>query len=703
MLNEKEDISLENTLASNFENTTPLVTPSVDIQLDSASKLPEQSEENKTTPTPEATLSETISSEVSPQSEKSDTSDISNLASELQKPTAEVSLETKPTSDAETERKNVEKVASSETTAQDIDYSTYTKAELLKAITELSQQKNIKATHAQIKKMRLAFEVIINTERALAFEAHLKAGGDAADFQYNPQDEERDTFFKLYKQVQAAKAKQIAQLREERAANTKAKFELLDQFRKLIEQEDNQNLFNEFRILQKQWNSIGKVEPDKALELKENYKALIKQFYDKQSIYAELRDLDMKRNLDKKLHICERAEQLVQEPSIKKAIAELNKLHEEFKATGPVPKGEQKKIWQRLKNASDAIYQRKREYIAERERIIAEALEKKKNLLEKIQPYKDFNTDKLTVWNEKTRELIEIQKEWDAIPRISKSKAGELNKEFWAIFKQFFNTKNAFLRALDKQRANNYKLKLALCEQAEALIADEQADSKEVAEKLKQLQIEWKKIGPAPVKQQEIIYERFKKACDSFFEKRRNQIISSEKQYELNLKAKQELCKKIDATNIESAEQVTIFDEFINEWKSIGFVPKKNMKEILQRFEIAMYRLIERAKGLSNSEKKQMRFDLQLKLSESGIDKDFSKKAGQKESILKRKIAKLENDIATLKNNLGFLQNSKSSSAEKLRQDMNAKIAESENELALLKNQLKLLQSKLGEKTEKKV
>ncbi|MDX2303164.1 MAG: DUF349 domain-containing protein [Microscillaceae bacterium] len=566
------------------------------------------------------------------------------------------------------------------------DYANYNKEDYLALIQKLSEEPDYRKFAPILKEIKPLFDELVNHEKQQARLKYLEDGGEEEGFEFK-EDQTTIHFYKLYNDIQKDRTAQIAKVEAEKENNHKRKNDILEKIRALTESEESQASIEELKKLQDEWKLIGPVPGQHNRNLWASYNALIDLFYDKRSIYFELKELDRKKNLATKLSLCEKAEKLVEYESIKQAIKELNELHEEFKHVGPVPKEEQDALWQRFKAASDRVYDKKRDFIKQREDEKSENYTKKLELCDQIAPFTEFQSDKMTEWNAKTKEILQIQKDWEAIRFIPRDKIKDLSKQFWTPFKAFFNNKNAFIKTLDEEREANLQLKVALCEEADQLVNHSQEDGRTIADKLKDLQRKWKEIGPVPSKHRQSIYDRFKKTCDSFFERRRERYASQEKTYEDNLNLKETVCQKIDAYTLAEGENPEeVLEAFLEEWKNVGFVPKKDKRDIQKKFEDSLYAFIERL-NLNLNDQEKLNLNIEINLSK---ESPFAnKKLKQKESAIRRKITKLETDIDVLKNNIGFLANSKK--ADKLKESLEDQIKDTQKKLDVLKAQLNAL------------
>ena len=496
------------------------------------------------------------------------------------------------------------------------DYSGYGVTDFLKLLAELDKETDMRKVMPVLKRIKPSFDVLADNAREQALQAYKESSGDAEaeGFQYKG-DKNIKEFYKLFSQIQKNRAKQLAQLETEKLNNLKAKEGILDKIRELLANEETKQAIDDLKKLQTEWKSIGAVPPSQTHELWAKYDALTDKFYDNVKINRELADLDRKHNLTEKIKICEKAEKLVEQP-VSRAIKELNRLHEEYKQIGPAPKKEQEALWQRFKLASDRVYDMKRETSKVRDEQRKINLDEKNALAALLLPYTEFNTDRITEWNTKSQEIIEIQKKWEAIRDIPFENVKEASKNFWTPFKKFFTNKNNFLSILDEERHANLAKKIAICEETEALIAS-QEDPREIADTLKHLQAKWREIGAVAPKYRDSIFDRFKLTCDKFFNQRREQFNSQEKTYEDNLIAKKQICDKIKATNPPAGASPDdikpIIEEFLKEWRLIGFVPKKDKDTIQNRFDSELSAFVQRL-TFDESQKDQLQLHADLSL-----------------------------------------------------------------------------------------
>lgn len=566
------------------------------------------------------------------------------------------------------------------------DYSGLSKKELLAVVEGLQHEEDLRKVDAVLRQVKPVFDHIKEEERNEALHKFLDEGGEEADFDFR-YDEVSHRFENIYKALKDKRRKQHQDQEKAKEKNFEAKFSVLEKLRELVDAEETNTSINALKKIQEEWKAIGPVPASQARELYANYSALLDRFYNNRSIYFELKELDRKKNLEAKTEIVDKAEKLLEEESFNKAVKELNELHEEYKHIGPVPKEEQEALWNRFKSISDKIYSKRREYIEHMKTELDQNLVLKSKLAEEATAFASFNSDRIDDWNKKSQEIMELQQQWKSIGGIPRNKADEVTKQFWGSFKTFFSNKSQFFKGIEEKRAENLRLKTELCEKAEAL--QESDDFESTAETLKELQQQWRNIGPVPHKYKNSIYERFKAAVDHFFDRRRNQQSETEASYKENLKKKMELLDKMEELAKNKKGTQEDLENFKQAWDQIGFVPRKDINKVQKRFNEVSTSLIENSAEIEQAEKARVKLTFQVSTGRN--NPDAHRNLQMHESGLRKKIQNIENDLVLWRNNLEFFANSKN--ADKLRAEFNNKIEQAEQELGNLKEQLKIIHS----------
>ncbi len=600
--------------------------------------------------------------------------------------------EDKPNFAKKTKSKTTEPVAQEENDSEEVekddvanlDYSSLTKTQLVDEIKRLSDDVPIWKVDQYLKELKVAYNKYLDKERGAALEKFKGEGGIEVDFDYklDDLDNDFDAQFKLIKDKKTTYTREQARKKEE---NLVKKQEVLEKLRSFVDSEETSISFETFKAIQQEWKTVGPIPGTQAKSLWANYNALVDRFYDQRSIYFELKELDRRKNLEAKLELCEKAERLKGLESLKDAIKELNDLHNEFKHIGPVPQEEQEPLWQRFKAASDAVYARRKVYVEGLKESLEANLKLKEELVEAVAALENFESDRIKDWNQKTKALLEIQKNWEAVGGVPREKSKHINRAFWKSFKAFFANKRAFFKQLDSMRDENLKKKEALVEKALAL--KESTEWDKTANELKNLQTEWREIGPVPERNRNEIYSKFKAACDHFFEQRRANHKSSDSDYVKNLKEKRAICQEIEKLEKDQSENIEKFRELVTKFHEIGFVPKSAISGIRKKYDEAVKAFMEDNPNLSDAEKGELQIENQITQISNQPNADQA--LNRKEHSIKRQISKVENDIALFRNNMEFFADNKSTN--KLRDEVEEKIKAADDELINLKKQLKML------------
>lgn len=576
-----------------------------------------------------------------------------------------------------------EDVDNEENEYDSLDVEGASKEELLDWLKKIRKEENLRKVDHIFKEIGSHFETNFEEERKAALEEFLAVeGNEEGDFEFKGDEVDKE-FNALYEEQKHKRSHFFHQLEKQKEENLIKKTQILDMIREIVDGED-QTSFNKVKKLQEEWKNVGPVPGGQNRTLWANYHALMDRFYDQRTIYFELKDLDRKKNLEAKLELCEKAEALDASKDMKGAIVQLNELHEEFKHIGPVPKEDQEPLWQRFKAASDKVYEHRREYTEQQKEEFAENLVVKEGLAKKAEELTQFNSDRIKDWNKKTKELLALQKEWEACGGVPREKAKAVNKAFWGNFKKFYANKSKFFKSLDAQREDNLKKKQELVAKAAEL--KESSDWEKTANDFKKLQGDWKEVGPVPEKFRKSVYEEFKGHCDEFFEKRRGQNAEQNQEFIKNLEEKRAVLDQMD--DLAKADKIDLDKvyDLANSFSEIGLVPRNAVGKTLDKYD-AISKKILSSPNLSDAEKAELRihFDVcKLKNSPHG-----NQKINRKENSIKRKVMGLQNDINNWRTNMDFF--AKSKNADQLKKEIEEKIAAAEEELETLKRQLDYL------------
>ena len=466
----------------------------------------------------------------------------------------------------------------------------------------------------------------------------------------------------------------------------KKKKQIVDNLRVLVNGNEDKDTFNKVKDLQNKWKDIGQINNSKDKSLWTTYNALLDRFYDNRSIYFELKELDRKKNLETKSEICDKAESLIKDTNVMRSVSKLNELHSEFKHIGPVEKEKQNEIWDRLKNASDEIYKKKKDFISNIKVSLGENLEIKMKLLDDINNLKSFKSEHFKEWNNKTREVLTLKDKWNAIGGVPKNSTRNISKEFWNSFKEFFNNKSSFFKKIDDSYKNNLKLKKELIEKVNNI-----KDSdiwEETSKEIQSIQKEWKKIGKVPIKEKDKIYKEFQSVCDFFYERMRLGDKDTIKLYEDNLNIKIKSCDDIEKLLTNDTINQDEFFKLQVKFLEAGHVPKEKIDEIRDRFKSVIDKVVEKTSSLMNQDDFD-KFKFIIELNSLAKNPYSKNKIIKKKSDIIKKINSIQSEIKNLKNNIYYLK--ESVAADNLKKEYLVKINNSDKEIESLKLQLNLI------------
>jgi hypothetical protein len=565
-----------------------------------------------------------------------------------------------------------------------IDFSQFTKHDFVALLKDLSREEDFKKVDRLLKEAKPLYDEIREGEKQAALQRFLAEGGKKDDFDYRI-DELDHQFDATLKLIRDRRNQYYKNLEERKAEGLRIKNEILEKLRVLVDGEDSPTTFHHFKELQREWKNSGPVPASHAKEMWASYNAIVDRFYDHRNIYFELKELDRKKNLEAKRELVAKANRLLTEKSIAVAVRELNELHNEFKHIGPVPKEEQEALWQLFKGASDKVYAKRDEFVATLQAELAKNMEVKIALGELVAVFGAFTSDKIKEWNQKTKEILELQKKWDATGGVPRSKQKDVNKKFWTPFKQFFHNKSLFFKKLDEERNQNLKLKEEIV--AKALALKDSTDWDKTSNELKALQAQWKEIGPVPEKQREKVFAQFKEACDFFFEQLRGLQSKANQEQLDNLAKKESIITELQQMMETKAVTLDVIRTLQAKFNEIGFVPKKDVASVRSRFNESVSKALSSIENLSAEDRNDAQLEIQL----HGLKNDpqADRKIIHKEQVVRKQISKVENDIAVLRNNLAFFERSKN--AEQMKQEYGKKVEELTDQLQHLKKQLKML------------
>lgn len=529
------------------------------------------------------------------------------------------------------------------------------------------------------------FEARYQQEYEQALAAFTADGDLPENFEYKNDNKER--FYSLYKQYKEKRSAAVRQLEAEREENLKIKLGIIEELKALVQKEETLNkTYQEFRDLQERWRNTGLVPQAQANALLETYHHHVENFFNYVKINKELRDLDLKRNLDAKTALCEEAEKLLEENDVTNSFKQLQLLHARWKEIGPIPQEQKEVLWERFKNTSNQINEKHRKFFESLKLEQENNLKIKEEICEKAAALAENEYKSYADWENATKAILDLQEEWKHSGTVIQKERNRIFKKFRTFCDAFFNRKREFYKQQNEEQVKNLQLKTALCEKAEAL--KESTDWKTATDKIIAYQKEWKTIGPAPKKYSNKIWNRFRSACDFFFERKHAFFKDIDSTYEKNLELKKALIEEVKQFTLSgnNEEDINLLKTFQTRWAQIGFVPIKAKDAIQEEFRNAINNWFDKL-NLDEFNRDLERFRAKLSTMDSGENKEY--KIINEREKLTAKIRLLETDINTWENNIGFI--AKSNKSQALIDELESKIEKTRQRLVLLREKLKAL------------
>ncbi len=566
----------------------------------------------------------------------------------------------------------------------EVDYSAMNREELVAAFNELMNE-DVNKIKNRVASIRNRFNTLNHEAQQAAFEAFLADGGNKDDYQ-QADDAVAEAFHKVYTTYRERRQKYIEALEAQKKKNLEAKQQILEELRKLIDSDEEslKATYDSFNAIQDRWKAIGDVPRESLTDLWQNYHFLIEQFFNKVKINKELRMLDLKRNLEQKIELCEKAEELIVETSIDTAFKGLQNLRAQWKEIGPVPTEQNEEIWQRFCNAANQIDERRREYYEQRKEEFDKNLLAKQALIDKAAELTERTPESTKEWNDTTAALDELLKVWKTIGPVAR----EVNEEIWSKFKgmidQHYAQKKEHFGAIRDEQNENYNKKIALCLKAEAIAKRE--DWKKATEELLALQAEWKEIGPTSRKVSDKVWQRFRGACDEFFAKKGEFFKDRRASESENLAKKEAIIANLKEHQFgeDREENLNIIKDFQRQWAEVGFVPASEKERLQKEFRTLINGIFEKLK-ISAREAEETAYRERLR----NITGDARNFVNSEKQELTDRIEKLRNDLNLWENNLGFLASSKQ--ADLLKEEFEKKMQGARQQIALLQAKLRII------------
>ena len=552
-----------------------------------------------------------------------------------------------------------------------------TKAEVLAQLRQYVEQPAT-SDRAVLDRLRNVFYRLHNDEILKAREAFVAEGGNAEDF-VPAADPDEQEYKRLVASVKEVRAKVAAEAEATRQANLQRKLDIIEEIKQMVAQpEDIDKKYDRFKALQAEWKEIGNIPAEHVTETWKNFHHNVEQFYDLLRINHEMRAYDFKKNLEIKTRLCESAEKLAEDEDVVAAFHALQKLHQEFRETGPVAKEQREEIWNRFKAASTTVNKRHQDFFLGRKQEEEENLSKKTNLCEQVEALNFESLSTMAEWDAMSQLVIGMQNEWKTVGFTPRKQNQAIFERFRTACDRFFTAKAHYFRSLRETLADNLAQKTALCQRAEEL--KDSTDWSNTTNAFVALQAEWKKIGPVAHKVSDAVWKRFNTACNAFFDRKKEANSGVHEEEQANLTKKLDVIARLQQLADEGSEQLQQAVKALQaEWAAIGHVPFRKKEKIYRTYRTLcdkIYETVHREAG-------RRRVD--------NIARRAAQNGGSELQRLQRAYETKKAEIQTYETNLTFL-NSKSKAGNSLVADIERRIQTLRNDLEIIAEKIKEVQ-----------
>ncbi|MEZ7855977.1 MAG: DUF349 domain-containing protein [Polaribacter sp.] len=556
------------------------------------------------------------------------------------------------------------------------DYTILSLEELVKELQNILSNNPVNKIKDQIEVIKSAFNIKFGALLAEKKKVFLEEGGNVIDFQFTSSVKgDYNSLLSDYKKQRDAHYNAIDKQMND---NLDKRVQVIEGLKSLIENADANTMYKEFRVLQDTWRSIGAVSKTRYNDTWKTYHHHVERFYDLLHLSNDFRDLDFKNNLEEKLKIILKAEALAASADVNEAFKELQELHKIWKEDiGPVAKDVREDVWQKFSAITKEIHDKRHEHFRDMKSKYQDIIALKLAVIERFNAYDTSNNKTHKDWQNSIVETEKLRQEYFNAGKLPYAKSEEVWQKFKTATKKFNSSKNHFYKDEKSEQQENLKKKIALIEIAESL--KESEDWEVATEAMKKIQADWKKIGHVPRKFSDDIWNKFKAACNSYFDRYHDQKNSVSKEQQANVDAKKTFLETLKEEKEHTKESVL---DAIKTWQELGQLPR-DVRYLEGKFNKQIDRLLE---GLSLDKKEVAMLKFTHVIDGLFVNEDF-RKLDSEQLFIRKKMDEVVKEMQQLENNLGFFSNAK---------DDNPLVLNVKNSVNEFKEDLKIWKEKLS-------
>lgn len=529
------------------------------------------------------------------------------------------------------------------------DYHAMSLDELVLELESLVKKEKVQSIKDHVNNIKIEFDKKFNDIIEEKKEEFIAEGGNIIDFHYS--SPVKKNFNTIYFNYREKRDQYYSQLKKNLNTNLKTRLGIIEELKNMIGSGESMTAsFKQFKELQERWKNAGSVPRSDYNTVWNNYHHHIERFYDFLHLDREFRDMDFKYNLDQKLKIINRAEELTQEEDINRAFRELQLLHKMWKEElGPVAREFRDEIWEKFSEATRLIHDKRQAHFEKLDEKREENLKVKLEIIEQIQKLTESKITQHKDAQERIKNVNKLRDLFFKAGSVPRQKQDATWDAFRKATREFNKNKNDFYKDLKAEQYENLEKKKELIK-----IAEEHKDSddfKTTTPLMKKIQNDWKKIGHVPRKDSDKIWKQFKSACNHYFDRFHANKNNEDNEEMKAFNQKRELIQKLKDEKISDDEDKTIalVKSYISKWNEVGMVPT-NKRYVENKFNRALDQIFKRI-DISKTDAELMKYQNRLQNLE---ESDDSQRIYKEQTFLRKKIDDTKSELQQLENNLQF-------------------------------------------------
>ena len=535
-------------------------------------------------------------------------------------------------------------------TIEMVEYANLSLEDLVTELSKLVKENSVQSITNNVNAIKQAFHIKYGELLKVEKDKFLELGGDLVDFQFN--SPLKSTYNSILYDFKVKRNEFYAGQEKQLNDNLQAKLGLIEELKHLIDNAEGATMYKMFKDIQNRWVKIGLIPRVKYNDTWKTYQHHVERFYDLLHLSNDLRDLDFKHNLEEKLKLVTRAEELAESDDVNAAFKELQVLHKLWKEDyGPIAAEQRDEVWDRFSEATRKVHDKRHDFFKDMKSKYEGNVEKKLAVIAEIEALDTSKNLTRADWQKSIKDLEILRNKFSEIKQVPREKSDLIWDKYKEATKKFNVEKNNYFKLVKHEHLENLNKKKSLIEQAEAL--KESEDWEVATEIMKKIQMEWKKIGHVPQKYSDKLWKEFKDACNHYFDRfHQQQDKGSKLELDVFSKKKDLLAEIKEAIENKTEMTIDTLKDYVKKWREMGRVPQE-MKHIEVKFNKLLDKIIEE-NSIDKQSIEMIKFE---NLVNSYIEQKNYRKLDSEQLFVRRKMEETSKEIQQLENNIGFISN----------------------------------------------